>query len=209
MEEGGAGWWSNPEGGCWQSLGWQGLTARFQHILDVYAHALNAREQGCALEAQHGGHPARTRHNSVTGQNGGHDAVALAEGFTGLMVGIRIHGPVGLRGRGRRAGLLLALRNGRNRGGNLQWADVQAGAAGKNDRALDNVGKLAHVAGPELVAEPAQAAEGILVIFFFICRAICCVKCFASRGMSSRRSRSGGMAKCLRRPLRYRQVFCR
>jgi len=93
---------------------------------------------------------------AATPRDGGHDAVALAEGFAGLVVGIRIHGADGLRRCGRRADLLLALGNGRNRGGNLQRADIQAGAAGKNDRALDNVGKLAHVAGPGLVAEPAQ-----------------------------------------------------
>lgn len=86
------------------------------------------RESRVVRLRPHGGHPTRTRHNAVTGQNGGHDAVALAEGFAGLVVGIRIHGADGLRRRGRRACLLLALGNGRNRGGNLQFLQVAVGS---------------------------------------------------------------------------------
>ena len=63
----------------------------------------------------------------------------------------------------------------------------------ENHGALDEVFELAHIAGPVIVRQGGHRLGGIVSIRLCMRRAYLCTKCRTRRGMSSRRSRSGGI----------------
>ena len=141
---------------------------------------LHARGQRGRLDVQHSGGAARAEHLAVAGLQGRQDVGALLVAHLGRSHDCRPH-----------VRLLAASRcDRRMRADRVRQIDAQPSVVRQDRRALDHVLQFADIAGPVVALQPARIAfDSRRPDFSSLASLI--RKCWASSGMSSRRSRSG------------------